>query len=290
MSNAALSAAADPAGTDAFAQAVDHLASTPGTDEARHAAVLPLFLRAAQSPYAYLRAAASLCAGYFLLMRGSHERAAEMYLRAVECGPRAFGYREDEGRSFTAFPFTDDPVASVAHNLCIFVSAFKIPATTAVHPRIVAWMEGEGRRSECPKWRAIALCYHGVHAITAGGRDAGRTACADWTEASAIPDAELAGGLALQAKRVSAHNLQSLAAPGAPGAPGSPSMTAELLASFRDHEGGRFNVAYVRTCATCHGTTGLRKCSGCHKTEYCGPACQRAHWRTHKSACQQTEW
>jgi hypothetical protein len=35
----------------------------------------------------------------------------------------------------------------------------------------------------------------------------------------------------------------------------------------------------------CDGA-GLKKCAGCLKTFFCGPACIRAHWPAHKAECK----
>jgi hypothetical protein len=48
--------------------------------------------------------------------------------------------------------------------------------------------------------------------------------------------------------------------------------------------------AAVSACAKCGAQAGapgvqLRKCSACGKAYYCGPQCQRAHWRQHKAQC-----
>lgn len=55
---------------------------------------------------------------------------------------------------------------------------------------------------------------------------------------------------------------------------------------------GRRAARTVWVCAQC-GTTAkaaqidkLRKCSGCHSVRYCGTACQRKHWKTHKATCK----
>lgn len=55
---------------------------------------------------------------------------------------------------------------------------------------------------------------------------------------------------------------------------------------------GTPTAAAVPTCAACGATAegaGVRKllrCSGCQVVRYCGPACQRAHWRGgHKTEC-----
>jgi len=44
-------------------------------------------------------------------------------------------------------------------------------------------------------------------------------------------------------------------------------------------------------CAVCHSpaSTGraLSMCSSCQTVAYCGPACQRAHWKAHKVACRE---
>lgn len=39
------------------------------------------------------------------------------------------------------------------------------------------------------------------------------------------------------------------------------------------------------TCHKCAAPASL-KCSKCHVARYCGVACQRAHWPTHKTACK----
>jgi hypothetical protein len=39
-------------------------------------------------------------------------------------------------------------------------------------------------------------------------------------------------------------------------------------------------------CANClKSGIKLRACSKCHSAQYCSTACQRAHWRAHKSVC-----
>jgi MYND finger len=39
-------------------------------------------------------------------------------------------------------------------------------------------------------------------------------------------------------------------------------------------------------CANCQNSgIKLRACSKCHAAQYCSTACQRAHWRAHKSVC-----
>jgi hypothetical protein len=37
--------------------------------------------------------------------------------------------------------------------------------------------------------------------------------------------------------------------------------------------------------AGCDGA-GLKKCAGCLKVFFCGPACIRAHWPAHKAECR----
>jgi len=39
-------------------------------------------------------------------------------------------------------------------------------------------------------------------------------------------------------------------------------------------------------CATASQVSTLQICSGCRVTAYCGPACQREHWRVHKKECK----
>ena len=39
-------------------------------------------------------------------------------------------------------------------------------------------------------------------------------------------------------------------------------------------------------CAACSAAgSDLLQCSRCRAVSYCGPACQRRHWRTHKAHC-----
>jgi hypothetical protein len=46
----------------------------------------------------------------------------------------------------------------------------------------------------------------------------------------------------------------------------------------------------VKTCAAAACTAAPAfACSRCLSAVYCSPACQRAHWRTHKPACQVQE-
>ncbi len=33
---------------------------------------------------------------------------------------------------------------------------------------------------------------------------------------------------------------------------------------------------------------GMLKCSACSVAQYCSAACQKAHWKAHKSACRRT--
>ena len=48
----------------------------------------------------------------------------------------------------------------------------------------------------------------------------------------------------------------------------------------------RLGVAQrVAPCAHCARRIGTLRCAGC-ETRYCGKACQRLHWRTHKPACR----
>lgn len=41
-------------------------------------------------------------------------------------------------------------------------------------------------------------------------------------------------------------------------------------------------------CKACTNTENLRQCSRCKAVSYCSPACQQAHWSTHKTLCVQT--
>jgi hypothetical protein len=41
----------------------------------------------------------------------------------------------------------------------------------------------------------------------------------------------------------------------------------------------------VDACAAC-GKEGTSVCGRCKKVSYCGPACQKAHWKSHKTTCQ----
>lgn len=48
------------------------------------------------------------------------------------------------------------------------------------------------------------------------------------------------------------------------------------------------SVALRALCASCGAAprTGLVICSGCDGVAYCGPVCQRAHWKAHRQACK----
>eukprot|EP00004_Rigifila_ramosa_P011833 TRINITY_DN2530_c0_g1_i4.p1 TRINITY_DN2530_c0_g1~~TRINITY_DN2530_c0_g1_i4.p1 ORF type:complete len:255 (-),score=52.36 TRINITY_DN2530_c0_g1_i4:326-1090(-) len=39
------------------------------------------------------------------------------------------------------------------------------------------------------------------------------------------------------------------------------------------------------SCAVCGNSAALR-CAACHRTRYCGELCQRAHWASHRPACE----
>jgi hypothetical protein len=44
-------------------------------------------------------------------------------------------------------------------------------------------------------------------------------------------------------------------------------------------------------CAACgaakaSGGAKLRRCAGCRAVRYCSAACQKAHWREHRAACE----
>jgi hypothetical protein len=54
---------------------------------------------------------------------------------------------------------------------------------------------------------------------------------------------------------------------------------------------GAAKEAAASACAKCGAQAGapgvqLRKCSACGNASYCGPQCQRAHWRQHKPECK----
>jgi hypothetical protein len=58
----------------------------------------------------------------------------------------------------------------------------------------------------------------------------------------------------------------------------------------RDYGGSAEQTAYLEArthCANpgCTGA-GLKKCAGCLKVFFCGPACIRAHWPAHKAECK----
>lgn len=44
------------------------------------------------------------------------------------------------------------------------------------------------------------------------------------------------------------------------------------------------------SCAACGADKATSRCSRCHKNVYCGDACQRRDWPTHKLACSPTKW
>jgi len=265
------SRAVDPVGTRAFLHAVDVL-STQGVDLA-----LPLFAPASASTYVYLRAAANLRVGQALLAN-DNERAAEAYLRAVDCGPRAFGFLDDTG---LAFPNpSGDPLSTAPNNLALFVSNFDLRPGTALFQRIHAWLRDDGPRSECPAWRAIALFYSGALAFTVD-RDT-KDAHARWAEAMRIPDAELgADTLGMQAKLLSAENLQRT-----DGSPSQPTSDALLRSLQRYHHGRVAYVSHVPVCATCgRHDSPLLACGRCGTARYCGVDCQRAAWSAHRTTC-----
>ena len=62
----------------------------------------------------------------------------------------------------------------------------------------------------------------------------------------------------------------------------------ELAAMFEP--GGLHEPLTPPSCANCQ-TSGIKlsACSKCHAVRYCSTACQRAHWRSHKPACQGPE-
>jgi hypothetical protein len=50
-------------------------------------------------------------------------------------------------------------------------------------------------------------------------------------------------------------------------------------------------AASSSVCAACgaakaSGGAKLRRCAGCRAVRYCSPACQKAHWRQHRAACE----
>lgn len=44
-------------------------------------------------------------------------------------------------------------------------------------------------------------------------------------------------------------------------------------------------MSALTACASCNTTEKLKHCSRCKTVVYCSPACQRAHWQTHKPSC-----
>jgi hypothetical protein len=53
--------------------------------------------------------------------------------------------------------------------------------------------------------------------------------------------------------------------------------------------GAAATAASIACCAACGGRgneqTKLLRCARCKAVRYCGPDCQRAHWRTHRREC-----
>ena len=41
-----------------------------------------------------------------------------------------------------------------------------------------------------------------------------------------------------------------------------------------------------RMCATCSKTHDLQSCTSCGMVRYCGPQCQKSHWKAHKPLCK----
>ena len=63
---------------------------------------------------------------------------------------------------------------------------------------------------------------------------------------------------------------------------------AQLEARFMASQAEQQSAA--STCAACGARAGqpgvrLQMCSRCKRVRYCGPQCQRAHWRAHKARC-----
>ena len=60
---------------------------------------------------------------------------------------------------------------------------------------------------------------------------------------------------------------------------------------FHEQENKQPKVT-LATCAACGSTEPalctFARCAGCKKVSYCGPACQKTHWKAHKKACKES--
>ncbi|KAF7793058.1 hypothetical protein EIP86_004163 [Pleurotus ostreatoroseus] len=56
------------------------------------------------------------------------------------------------------------------------------------------------------------------------------------------------------------------------------------------HPTTNMNSVALYRCSYCGNPSAvLRKCSGCNKTRYCDSACQKMHWKDHKTACKEVQ-
>ena len=64
------------------------------------------------------------------------------------------------------------------------------------------------------------------------------------------------------------------------------SVSSEHSAGFLDPFHGLASHMN-QECAFCHSKSGtLKRCLGCKKVFYCGKACQKEHWKKHKTECR----
>jgi hypothetical protein len=58
----------------------------------------------------------------------------------------------------------------------------------------------------------------------------------------------------------------------------------------REYGASAEQIAYLEARAHCANPScdgaGLKKCAGCLKVFFCGPACIRAHWPAHTAECK----
>lgn len=65
-------------------------------------------------------------------------------------------------------------------------------------------------------------------------------------------------------------------------------VTTYVLANpdYQAPAGAQDEKTEQERCAACGKTGELKRCGRCRTVHYCGPACQKQHWKTHKPDCK----